>query len=193
MGRSLGTEGDASEASIREESGQRLSKSCLGGGGPWCVPRPSRTTLRRHLCQDNTSLAGPALLPIASLPATRPVFSEPSTGQAPRRSVFHRENAFSTQAEGRGRRGRMPEGRVHRGPPPQSAAGLLKDTRAAREPSRGVEGAARASREEGRGSGRPRRKGWVGIRAPSLGTPNLEPRSCSPAVLAFSISSFNTF
>lgn len=85
-------------------------------------------------------------------------------------------------------------GGVPRGPPPQSAAGLLKDTQAASEPFRRVEGAARASREEGRVTRRPRRtRGGLGSEPPASELRTWNPGAGARPSWLFSILSFNTF
>lgn len=168
-----------------------LKKTSHGGGGTgaWCAPRTPGATAawkqRRHLCRDTIEPGWTSSLSLPFLPATRPAPSGPSAGRTPRSSVLHGGNASSPP--GRRERGggeaaggeAAGGGGVHRGPPPQSAAWVLEGTRAPRSgggsPVR--EGAGRGRKR----AGRPRRQGGGGIRAPSLVTPNLEPRTCGQA------------
>lgn len=146
-------------------SGQRLSKSCLHGGWETLVlPRLSRATLRRHLCQDTIKPGWT----IASLTATRPVPSGPSLGQTPRRSVFHRGNAFSPRW-GQGVRGGRPGAGCPGAHPHKARGGCGRTPWQWGSLPAGWKGPG-----EEEGTGRRRRRGWGGNRAPSLETPNLE-------------------
>lgn len=154
------------------------SAALMGGGGRWCAPKPSGTTLCRHLGQDARKPAWPALPPVASLPATRPDPSGPSPGRAPAARFFTAEMPSLPRSRAGGGRRR---GGVHRGPPPQSAAGMRGDTGAEREPPRRLE---REPGKEVRGDrvAHTQRVGWeqsAQARHAEPRTPHVRPRAGS--------------
>lgn len=128
------------------------------------------------LARTLESLAGPVLPPLASLPATRPDPSGPSPGRAPAARFFTAEmpSLPRPRAGGGRRRAGCTEARLHKARPGCEATPGRRGSLPAGWSETG---------KKLEGTGLPRRRGWGGSRAPVLGTPNLEPRTCGHALV----------